>query len=300
MENNDYIKVIEKINEDYLEIINSKEYNLGRKIFGLKDKNILYFFNRIKRKVLLRNIEESKQQYNWTEKEKQKLMETNNNNNKIVVYSCITGNYDKDRQPYYYSKNIDYIMYTDNETHGWIKKQIPDNIRKLNDSILINRYIKFHPHELFADKYDYSIYVDGNITIISDISVLTELINKKYGFAFHKHYSRKCVYDEAKYCIVLKKGNKKNIKKQVNRYKESKFPKKYGLLEGNVIVNDLKNKIAKKIMEEIWKELTVSQTFRDQLVIPYVLWKNKIKVEDVGTLGRNVYKNPKIRIERHS
>lgn len=300
MDDKAVISAIEKINSDYLEILNSKEYNFGKKIIGLKNKNISCVFNSIKRNILLRNIKENKQEDNWTEKEIESLMKMNSKDNRIVVYSCITGNYDKSKRPNFNPKNTDYIMYTDNETLGWNKKEIPENIRKLNNQTLINRYIKFHPHELFSKQYDYSIYVDGNITIISDISMLTNLVSSEYGFAFHRHYCRKCVYDEAKYCIALKKGNKKNIKKQIKQYKNNGFPKNYGLLEGNVIVNDLKSDTAKNVMEEIWKELNTSQTFRDQLVIPYVLWKNNIKTDNVSTLGRNVYKNPKIRVERHS
>ena len=62
----------------------------------------------------------------------------------------------------------------------------------------------------------------------------------------------------------------------------------------------MKSEKAKNIMEQIWDELNMAQTFRDQLTIPYVLWKNNIETKEISTLGKNVYKNPKIRIERHS
>ena len=300
MEEKNLIRLIEKVNLDYLNILNSKEYNIGKSFTGLKEKNILEIFKRIKRKMVLRNIKENKQAENWTEKEYESLLNTYVRNKKIVIYSCITGNYDNTKKPYYKSNNIDYIMYTSNEVLGWARKEIPNSIKKLNSPILINRYLKFHPHELFQEKYDYSIYIDGNIEIISDLSVLISLVNSKYGFAFHRHYSRNCVYDEAKFCIAYKKGNVKKIKEQIKKYKMEKFPKNYGLLEGNVIVNDLKNERARNVMEQIWDELNIAQTFRDQLTIPYVLWKNNIEVKEISTLGKNVYKNPKIRIERHN
>lgn len=300
MEEKNLIRVIEKVNLDYLNVLNSKEYNIGKKIAGLKKMNILKIFEKIKRKIVLRNIKENKQEENWTEKEKEVLLNTELGNKKIVIYSCITGNYDNGKEPYYKSNNIDYIMYTSNDVSGWTRKEIPDKIKKLNNPILINRYLKFHPHELFEEKYDYSIYIDGNIEIISDLSVLTSLVNNKYGFAFHRHYSRNCAYDEAKFCIAYKKGNSKKIKEQMKKYETEKFPKNYGLLEGNVIVNDLKNERARNIMEQIWNELNIAQTFRDQLTIPYVLWKNNIETKEISTLGKNVYKNPKIRIERHN
>ena len=38
---------------------------------------------------------------------------------------------------------------------------------------------------------------------------------------------------------------------------------------------------------------------RDQLSLPYTLWKNNIKMNILTTLGDNVYKNPKIRKINH-
>jgi len=299
MKEEDYIRIIEKVNSDYLELLNSKQYTIGQKICSLKGKSIKDIIERFKRKIALRNIKETKQNENWSQDEIDSITKMKVTDKKIVIYSCITGNYDKTIEPLYKADNIDYIMFTSGDAEGWIKREIPDNIKELKNPILINRYIKFHPHELFENDYDFSIYVDGNIAIISDLSVLTNLVNDKYGFAFHRHYSRNCIYDEAKCCIAFKKGNKNKIKEQIENYKSELFPENYGLVEGNVIVNNMKNKEAKAIMEQVWEELNISQTFRDQLTIPYVLWKNKIKVEDISTLGRNVYKNPKLRIERH-
>ena len=92
------------------------------------------------------------------------------------------------------------------------------------DNSLINRYIKFHPFELLGKDYDYSVYIDGNITPVTDLTVFTEKINPEIGIAMHMHSQRNCVYDEAKACMILGKGQKANIEKQIKRYEDQGFP----------------------------------------------------------------------------
>jgi len=85
----------------------------------------------------------------------------------------------------------------------------------------------------------------------------------------------------------------------LNAYKQESFPFHYGMLEANVIVCDLKNKVAKKVMNDWWDDFVQKESYRDQLSLPYVLWKNHIIPEEIGTLGSNVYENYAINIEKH-
>ncbi len=88
------------------------------------------------------------------------------------------------------------------------------------------------------------------------------------------------------------------MKEQVKRYKKTGFPKDYGMLECNVIVSDLKNLNAIKILNDWWMEYVKSESLRDQLALPYVLWKNNVPIEELTGLGSNVFKNPIIRINK--
>ncbi len=78
------------------------------------------------------------------------------------------------------------------------------------------------------------------------------------------------------------------------------MPTNYGLLECNVIVSDLKSENSAKILDEWWKEFVNSNSMRDQISLPYVLWKLKYNIEDIGNLGNNVRNNPKIQIIKHN
>ena len=115
----------------------------------------------------------------------------------------------------------------------------------------------------------------------------------------HLHCERDCIYNEAIVCKYYNRGNYSKIKQQMEKYKKEGFPQRYGMLEANVIVCNLQNSTSIKILEDWWNEFIVSQSMRDQLALPYVLWKNHYKIDDVGIIGNNVNKNYKIRIERH-
>lgn len=224
-----------------------------------------------------------------------------NGNKKIAIYTCITGKYDNLLEPYYIDEKCDYFIFTDQDVESNVHKvlRIPEHIEELNNNILKNRYIKFHPHELFEKEYEYSIYIDGNLQQISNLSAFVNNINNDIGISMHKHSIRDCIYDEAKILKIYKKGNPEFIKAQVEKYKKEGFPTKYGMAEANVIVTDLKNETSKKIFEDWWKEFLDSKSLRDQLSLPYVLWKNNLQMSSLTTLGDNVYKNPKIRKINH-
>ena len=299
------LEIIELMNFENIQLTNRS--NSFSRVFKCLMNKVFdgCFVERLRRKIYSRTIKNHGLTDNWTYEEWQSLLREGNKLLKVVVYTCITGNYDVPKKPLYYPENVDYILFTtefenDVKVQGWDAKPIPEHIKEYGTDVIINRYVKFHPHELFMDKYDIAIYVDGNITVVSDLVVLVELMNKDIGLAIHKHYCRSCIYEEVKACIALKKGNKNNLNKQVALYRLQGFPQNYGLLECNVLITDLKSEKAKSIYGQWWNEFLRSGSGRDQIALPFVLWRNGIKVSEVATLGRNVYRNPKIRVSSHN
>lgn len=304
MKINKNLEAIERLNLDYINLKNDSEVLKGKKIYRfikeMREGKFKLQLERVKKRNKLKKILESESQYNWETNEWKKLLRNGDSNKKVAVYTCVVGNYDNLNTPYYYADNIDYCLFSDSlQCEGWKNKEITNDILQLKNNSLINRYIKFHPFDLFETDYDYCIYIDGNIAPISDLTVLIELINPKVGIAMHQHASRNCIYQEVKACEALKKGNAKNLNFQIERYQKEGFPENYGMLEGNVIIVDLKNSTAKKLLNAWWNEFIHSESGRDQIAWPYVLWKNGIPVESIATLGKNVYKNPKLRISQH-
>ncbi len=221
---------------------------------------------------------------------------------KAVVYTSITGGYD-DLLSAPKIEDVDFVAYVDGAKgekmrNGWKIREMPED-ETLGNNILRNRYMKFHPFELFGGKYDYSIYIDGNIEVLGDIRKMLPGIDKKTGLAFHRHQRRDSVYKEIKACKILKKGNARKLNEQGARYKKEGFPREFGLYECNVIATDLHSKSAEKILNAWWEEFLKSESMRDQIALPYVVWKLGYEFNDVGSLGDNVYKNPLVRVTLH-
>jgi len=96
----------------------------------------------------------------------------------------------------------------------------------------------------------------------------TDLFSKFQGpLDLFAHHKRKCIYDEAKKVIVLKKENPQKIEKQISKYREKGYPKNNGLFETCVFMYNLK---AEEILDAWWAELKIT-TVRDQLSLPYIL-----------------------------
>ena len=73
----------------------------------------------------------------------------------------------------------------------------------------------------------------------------------------------------------------------------------YILMSSLDINCDLMENYGKKLISEWWKEYCYFDSGRDQLALPYVLWKNNIPIERVATMGYNAYRDSKIFIKNH-
>ncbi len=295
-----FLNEIEQLNLDYLELKESKEYRIGKKMLALRSFTLRKAIKAIRSRFYFRSVHQFLPRENLEENERAGIARPAEKLYKIAVYSCVTGQYDSGNCPYIYPSGIQYVMYSDQETYdGWSIRRLPPWITDVRSGIYINRYVKFHPFELFGGEYDYAVYLDGNITPVSDLSVWAELTDDTYGIAFHEHCGRSCIYEEYKACRAMKKGNLKHLKKQMLKYKKEGFPKDYGMLEGNAFIVNLKNDQAKRLLHECWKELCRTRGGRDQIVWPYILWKNHIRLSRITTLGKNVYRDAKLRITDH-
>ncbi|MDT2599294.1 DUF616 domain-containing protein [Enterococcus hulanensis] len=220
---------------------------------------------------------------------------------KIAVYTCVVGGYDKVSDPTIINENIDYFIFSDHNIQSriWNQISIPSQLLELGNNTLINRYLKFHPQELF-DGYDYVIYVDGNVQVSSDITPLLKYTKNRLGVAFHSHGYRDSIYDEVEVLIkVVKRGDPDKLTKQIAGYRQEGFPDNYGLPEATIILTDLSNNMAITFFTQWWEEFLKSQSLRDQIALPYVLWKNGIATSEVTLLGNNLRNSSKFMVATH-
>jgi hypothetical protein len=220
---------------------------------------------------------------------------------RIAVYTCIIGAYDKLTEPKFKPDNIDYYVITDQplpHESMWCfldASRIKMKLSSLNATEQ-NRWHKMHPHLLFPN-YDYSIYLDGNVAPVSD---LTEFINRigSCAIATHSHYIRNCVYQEAEAILQSGKDRPEHVKQHLRFLQEQGMPKEYGLADCSVIARKHHDTFCISLMEQWWKEFLLHSR-RDQLSFPYVLFKNGLPMKDVTTLGSNRIFNDALDIAMH-
>lgn len=294
---------IKRLNSDYKAIRNSRIYKIGKAVnmtvAAIKGQEV-----KQAKKQFIRWKNAVRAQKFWGTPQKATNSFTPNyfSNQRIAVYTVVFGKYDTIQEPYYQPSNIDYYLITDLDVDLsdslWKKKDIfefADDLKNMSN-VEKNRYFKMNPFDVFAE-YEYSIYIDGNIQVISD---LTEYIYRvgNCGFAAHMHSSRDCVYEESKAVLFAKKETQEHMDKHMGHLHEENFPEHYGMLECNVLVRR-KCDCCKQLMRDWWQEF-MTYSKRDQISIPYVLYKNGISIADVGTLGDNVYENPSFRVVTHN
>ena len=199
---------------------------------------------------------------------------------KKVIYTCITGNYDNLIEPGYVSPEFDYICFTDNnklKSNIWKILPIPNELSHLS-KVKQQRNIKINTHK-YLKEYDLSIWVDSSVRLNDNINnILITLNFNKYDIFIPNHPERTCIYDEGNACIKLNKDKKEIIDKELLFFKHQKMPQNFGLYETNVIIKLHNSQSCIKLME-LWCKYVNEYSHRDQISLPYCLWKlnyNKI------------------------
>lgn len=223
------------------------------------------------------------------------------NGRRIAVYTCVYGGYDSIKPIKIKNQFCDYYIFTDQKVDsstGWIKidYKFPKDVG--NNSVVKNRYIKMHPHLLFKE-YDYSIYLDGNLTIQFDILHLMPRMKKLTIGLFNHLRGDTNLYDEAN---ILMKSNEEwvePIEKQVNLYKAQGFPKDFGFFECCLIIRKHHDKNVIAIMDNWWQEFIENKIKRDQLSFMYSVWKAGMTKNDIASLGSTIFNEPAILRDEH-
>ena len=201
--------------------------------------------------------------------------------NHTIVYSAVTADYDKVFKPRFTTDNVEYILFMDHPSKitGWNVRQL--DTTKSNHNVLNNRWYKFFAHEVFTD-VEYSIYIDGNIRIIGDLTPLIQEF-KESGAALgvFKHLDRSTISEEMNACFKYNKFDPQDelqIKSQLETYYKAGMPHEQLLSDNAVIFRWHKHPKLAESMNCWWEQL---QTYskRDQISLPYVIWKNELPVK---------------------
>jgi len=191
---------------------------------------------------------------------------------KKCVYTCLVGNYDFPRsQPI--CDGWDYICLCDKKfSHDdWKCIEFP---QKEDSPSLNSRYPKILPHHFLSD-YDYSLYIDANMTILGDVEQMCNDLNWP-EFCVATHPDRTCLYQEIDICRMIGKGNSSHLEKQKDFYQKEAMAKSFGLFENGVIFRSHKNLEIQR-MESFWWDQLRTFSHRDQVSLPFAIWKCDVK-----------------------
>ena len=204
---------------------------------------------------------------------------------KGVIYSCITNGYDSIREKLIYrylDPDWDYVLFSDDAS--LLKEGVVGiwEVRPLQFTALDNtrnsRWHKTHPHILFPD-YEESIFIDGNINILSDFLFRT-IRTMKTPIVLPRHFKNLCIYQEFSDVADARLDDADVISAEKDFIEAEGMPKMYGMGETNILYRRHSELKVAKICDDWWSMIE-KYSKRDQLAFTYVLWKYDIKVEDV-------------------
>lgn len=281
-----------ELNKRALDFRNSKEYFIGDRIVRyLKMLKGLHFI--LFAKLLLEDI------WRVTFKKKTNPIVQNLDfseeyqGKKIAVYTSVYGGYDKIVEPLYKDPNCDYYIFTDQVVDAssiWKKIEYDHFPQEINSNFLKNRYVKMLPHKVLPN-YEYTVYIDGNLQITSEISLLFKNFDSPTGIAMHKHPSNNGIYEEVMYNKKLGKITEEEASTLEKLYKDNHMPAHFGMFECNVICRNSSNPKCTQIMNEWWNEV-FKGVKRDQLYFTYVLFLLGYEFKDIKLIGNNINANP--------
>lgn len=184
---------------------------------------------------------------------------------KKAIYTVITGDYDQIRQAPNYP-GWEPVLFTDkvpDNSMGWDVRLIePDKsicTRKLS------RKYKILSH-IYLSEYNLVCYIDANMKLVKE---------PPSHPIFFSHPSRSKIFFEARTIVDLKKDGAETVKEQIDNYKRVGFKDNQGLFSNGFFVRDHSPEINK--LHEFWWENVKRFSYRDQLSLPFAVWKTGIR-----------------------
>lgn len=191
--------------------------------------------------------------------------------NEKIIYTCVVGGYDQLYPPVIADVGARYIALTDDPNlaaPGWEVIVLKDRT-DISPSML-NRRCKLFPWEYLPETRK-SIYVDGNIRILSDLSRLFDVIDYGYDIALLRHPLRNFICDEIDACVRLRKiENRDIIDLEYKALLSDGFIDQGLLTENNVIIRSHESAKLQCAMN-IWWHFVSTYSGRDQISLHHAL-----------------------------
>ena len=196
-----------------------------------------------------------------------------------LIYTAVFGGYDRVYPPIQPEPEVDHVIFTDDaamHVAGWTTIHV--DASRFASPMAANRFHKTLCHR-FLPGYDASLYVDGNIRLLGTTRPLfDQMAAAKAAVAAYPHPLRRTVVEEAAAVIAAGKvSHPERVRREVASYRAAGFPDDLRLTENGVLLKDHRHPDLDKAMD-MWWSLIETHGSRDQLSLPFVIWKSGLPV----------------------
>ena len=214
-----------------------------------------------------------------------------------VIYTVLTGGYDRLEQPAAVSPDWDYVCFTEHAGRDgvWELREIPF---RSDSPVMRARWAKMHPH-LLLPEYDFSVFMDANLRIAEPRCYEAFMSARNLPLSVLEHPERDCVWEELRYCYLKDRVTTRTAVRWHAFLRKTGMPRHAGLAETNVLARE-HNSPEIVALDSLWWQLLVqSGGSRDQLAFTPALHETGIVPGLVLGPGLNARNVPYIRYVNH-
>ncbi len=198
---------------------------------------------------------------------------------KRLIFCAVFGGYDRVYPPVTPEPGVDYVIVTDDpEMHvpGWTTHVV--DMSAFPTPKAANLYHRALIHRVLPG-YDASLYLDGNMRLLGPNKPLfDEVLASGAALGAYIHPLRSTVAEEVDAVVeVGKVGDAEAVRAELSEYVADGFPDNVRLVETTVIVKNHEHPGLDAAME-LWWQCFSRYLARDQLSLPYVIWKTGLPV----------------------
>ena len=145
---------------------------------------------------------------------------------------------------------------------------------------------------------DCSIYCDGSISPKVPIEPLMKRWLHSSTVAMFKHPHRTCAYKEIDACVTRNKITADQGTIARDGFNAAGFPKDFGLWACGMIARRTNNNPFQEMVAPYWWSL-VNVIPRDQIWLPFAMWKLSYPTDEIHTIDADIFSNPYFTFKPH-
>lgn len=144
----------------------------------------------------------------------------------------------------------------------------------------------------------WSIYCDGSISPKVKVAPLADKWLADSNVAMFKHPHRTCAYLEIDACVTRNKITPTEGELARKTLSAAGFPKDFGLWACGMIARRTNNNSFQEMVAPVWWGM-VEQVARDQIWLPFAMWKLCYSASSIHTIDEDIFDNPYFTFKPH-